>query len=450
MDSAHRTLRQQLKALVGVEFVFEEFSELRHFAVDGVAPRVVAAPADAEETAKVVAFLAEAGLSMAARGGGTGMGFGHPPKRLDVLLLTSRLDRIQSLDRQNHLVTAGAGIRLDELEHRLAYGKLRLPVNPPSTDLATLGGVLACNASGPRRLRHGTMRERSVEIKLINARGQIISSAETRVPQEPGLDLTRLLIGSLGAVGIMAEATVRLEPLPEKLQALLAAFAELEPAMAAAEALLASGETPAFLELVGPEALRRMNPLPEGVELPQGRYVLAVAAEGAKSWVAERIAQDRDCLQRAGAESIADLDHGIEWELDYILQELYAEAEGVLLQLAVPPPSLTRLLGQVLSVHRGNDLRLSRMAHAGVGVAHLVLQPGEDRGWPPGLDRTIADLRALAQGLGGSAMVLNAPFAIKAELPIFGADSAETEVLRRLKREWDPQDLFNPGRIALP
>ncbi|OGP59014.1 MAG: hypothetical protein A2V67_08365 [Deltaproteobacteria bacterium RBG_13_61_14] len=90
------------------------------------------------------------------------------------------------------------------------------------------------------------------------------------------------------------------------------------------------------------------------------------------------------------------------------------------------------------------------MAHAGVGVAHLVLQPKEDRGWPPGLDRTIADLRALAQGLGGSAMVLNAPFAIKAELPIFGADSAETEVLRRLKREWDPQDLFNPGRLDLP
>ena len=450
MDSSHRTLRQQLKELVGVEFVFEEFRDLRHFAVDGVSPRVVAAPADAEETAKVVTFLADAGLSMAARGGGTGLGFGHPPKRLDVLLLTSRLDRIQTADPHNRLVAAGAGIRLDELEHRLAAWKLRLPLNPPSTDLATLGGVLACNASGPQRLRHGTMRERSVEIKLVNAQGQIISSREGRVPHQPGLDLTRLLIGSLGALGILVEATVRLEPLPEKLQALLAAFPELEPAMAAAEALLSSGETPAFLELVAPEALRRMNPLPQGVDLPQGRYVLAVAAEGAKSWVAERIAQDRACLRRAGAESIADLDHGIEWELDYILQELYSEEEGVLLQLAVPRPNLTQLLRQALSVPLGDGLRLSRMAHAGVGVAHLVLQPDEDRGWPSGLNRTIADLRSLAQALGGSATVLNAPTAVKAELPIFGPDSAEIEALRRLKREWDPNDLFNPGRIALP
>ena len=87
-----------LKGLVGPEFVFDEFNELRRFAVDGVAPRAVTAPADAEEMIALVSLLAEEGLSMAGRGGGTGMGYGRPPERLDVLILTWRIDQIHAAD----------------------------------------------------------------------------------------------------------------------------------------------------------------------------------------------------------------------------------------------------------------------------------------------------------------------------------------------------------------
>ena len=446
-NSSPRTLRQRLKELVGAEFVFFEFNELRHFRVDGVLPRAVAAPADAEQLAGLVDFLGKEGLSMAGRGGGTGLSQGQPPSRLDVLILTLRLDRIQEPDPQNSAVAVGAGIRLDELEHRLAGWNQRLPLNPPSTDLATLGGMIACNAAGPWRIRHGTMRERSLGIKLVNARGEIISTRESPGPNLAGLDLTRLLIGSLGTLGIMFEATVRLEPRPAKLQALLAAFPTLASALAGAEGILGLGETPAFLELVGPEAIQRMNPLPEGVALPRDQFVLAAAAEGGKDRVAELIEAYRADLSRSGAETIADLDHGIEWELDYILQELYAETEGILIQVSVPKANLAPLFNRVSALNADRGIRIGRMAHAGSGVAHLVLQPALDQGWPSQLPQVAADLADLAADLAGSLAVLSAPTAVKAQLPSLGLDGAEAEGRRRLKQEWDPHNLFNPGRL---
>ena len=445
MDGSHKSLRQRLKQLLGSEFVFDEYRTLRHLSVDGVLPRMVAAPADAEEMARVVEFLAEEDLAMAVRGGGTGLGQGHPPTRLDVLILTSRLDRAEPPDPQTLTVTAGAGIRLDEFDHRLAPSGLGLPINPPATDLATLGGVIACNAAGPRRLRHGTMLDLCAGITLVNARGEIIT---TKPAANPGLDATRLVIGSLGTLGVIVAATVRLQPRPEKLQALLASFPALAPALAAADALLALGETPAFLELVAPEAIRRMNPLPEGVALPHGKFVLAVAAEGSKERVKELIEADRACLLRAKADTVADLDHGIEWELDYILQELYAEHEGILLQVSMPSARLGEFLDRVPTLNGLPGLRLGRMAHAGLGLAHLVLQPERDLGWPEELPQVISHVRELVAKLSGKMTLLFAPTALKAKLPVLDRDEAEDQGRRRLKQEWDPHNLFNPGRLA--
>lgn len=447
VDGSHKSLRQRLKQLLGSEFVFDEYRTLRYLSVDGVLPRMVAAPADAEEMARVVEFLAEEDLAMAVRGGGTGLGQGHPPSRLDVLILTSRLDRIEQPDPQTLTVTAGAGIRLDELDHRLAASGLRLPINPPATDLATLGGVIACNAAGPRRLRHGTMLELSAEITLVNARGKTLSTREATLSSPAGPDLTRLVVGSLGTLGIIVAATVRLEPQPEKLQALLASFPALDSALAAADAILACGETPAFLELVAPEAIRRMNPLPEGVDLPHGKFVLAVAAEGGKERVKELIEADRACLLRARAETVADLDHGLEWELEYILQELYAEQQGILLQVSMPRARLSEFLSQAPSLNGVPGLGLGRMAHAGLGLAHLVLQPERDLDWPEELPQVISHVRELVAKLSGKMTLLFAPTALKAKLPVLDRDEAEDPGRRRLQQEWDPHHLFNPGRL---
>jgi glycolate oxidase FAD binding subunit len=445
VDGEHRSLRQRLKQLLGSEFVFDEHHTLRHLSVDGIQPRMVAAPADAEEMAKLVQFLAGESLTMTVRGGGTGLGQGHPPTRLDVLILTSRLDQTEPPDPQTLTVTAGAGIRLDEFEHRLAPSGLCLPINPPATDLATLGGVIACNASGPRRLRHGTMLDLCKEITLVNSRGEIVT---TQPAPPPGLDATRLVIGSLGTLGVIVAATVRLKPRPEKLQALLASFSALAPALAAADALLALGETPAFLELVAPEAVRRMNPLPEGVALPQDKFVLAVAAEGGKIRVKELIEAERGCLSKAGAETIADLDHGIEWELDYILQELYAEHEGILVQVSLPRSRLGEFLDRVPTLNGLPGLRLGRMAHAGMGLAHLVLQPERDLAWPEELPQVMSRVRELVAKLSGRARLLNAPTELKAKLPALDRDPVEDQGRDRLRQEWDPNHLFTPGRLA--
>ena len=185
-------------------------------AVLGVRPGTVFEPATVEEAAEVVAGSARDGKALAFVGGGTDLGLGAPPKRLDAVVRTGRLARFVEHAPSDQIVTVEAGLTLGELQKSLASHRQRLALDPPLPERRTLGGIIAANAYGPRRARFGSVRDLLIGLSFVRADGTLAHGGGKVVKNVAGFDLPKLMVGSLGTLGLIATATFRLHPLTEE------------------------------------------------------------------------------------------------------------------------------------------------------------------------------------------------------------------------------------------
>ncbi|MGH7322327.1 MAG: FAD-binding oxidoreductase, partial [Candidatus Rokuibacteriota bacterium] len=224
------------------------------FVVEGRVPRAVVFPATAEETARVVAAAASADVAVIPWGGGTQMGLGAPPRDGAVTIVTRRLARVVEHEPGDLTATVEAGLTMDALQQALGTKGQWLSLDPPFPSRATLGGVLATNASGPRRYLYGTARDLVIGIRVVNPAGALVRAGGKVVKNVAGYDLAKLYIGSLGTLGLIVDATLKLRPRPEADRACWAVFDGVGPAAAAASAIMASDLMPHSIELLDGEA----------------------------------------------------------------------------------------------------------------------------------------------------------------------------------------------------
>src|SRR5215216_374284 len=227
------------------------------YEVDGVRPEAVVRVASADDVGAVMRLASSQRLAVIARGGGTMVDLGNPPRRMDVVLDVTRLNRIVEYHPQDLTVTVEAGVTIGELQRTLGEHGQMLALDPPLEERATVGGVLATNAWGPRR--HGTARDLVIGSRAVLADGSRIRAGGKVVKNVAGYDLNKLLIGSLGTLAVITEATFKLAPRPAGFGMLVAAFPRLEEAHAAAVAINRARVQPLSLDLIGPPAARRLT-----------------------------------------------------------------------------------------------------------------------------------------------------------------------------------------------
>ena len=160
---------KELQNIVGDEYVRQAVAD---DAVDGVEPSLVVEPGTIEETSEVMKLASREGLAVSPRGGGTKMGLGNPPRRVDLILSTARMNGIIEHVPGDQIVRTQTGLKLRDLQDKLAESDQLFGVDPPEEG-ATVGGVVAANASGPRRLRYGTVRDLIIGIKVVLADGTV-------------------------------------------------------------------------------------------------------------------------------------------------------------------------------------------------------------------------------------------------------------------------------------
>nr|MDQ3328045.1 FAD-binding oxidoreductase [Chloroflexota bacterium] len=170
-------------------------------AIDGVQPALVAAPGDVEELSATLKLAGAQGMGVAPRGAGTHLSLGAPPERLDVIVSTHRLDRVLEYNPGDLVVKAEAGVPLHALQTALGASGQMLALDQPD-DRATLGGIIATDASGPLRLRYGTMRDLLIGITVVLADGTVARAGGKVVKNVAGYDLAKLFTGSLGTLGV--------------------------------------------------------------------------------------------------------------------------------------------------------------------------------------------------------------------------------------------------------
>jgi glycolate oxidase FAD binding subunit len=425
--------------------------------IAGRRARYAAAPASTGEASALLRAAAALGLTVVPRGAGLLQHWGNPPDSCDLIVDTRRLDRIIAHVPAEFAVTVQAGVRLPDLATAVGSGGQSLAILPPARRAwpGTVGGLIATNAAGSRRYRYGTPRDRLTAITAVRADGTIIASAAA--PSVAGRDLVTLFAGSYGSLGLITEATFRLEPLWHMSSGVWLPCADPEDAARLVEAVSAPSMSPSAIDLRWPSA-----------DKPIGLIVM--------------IQGDRpDVLARAGRLNILagrppppPKDRALRFEApDYgglpaaVVQKMLADRDRIHAELMDPPPdtgTLVRVafpaarLARALTVIRGaaadSAVAAGVEGSAGAGVLDVTV-PAESP--PAAVAGFVAGLRAALSRLGGDG---TAPGAVPARAVVVYAPDEVRNVtdnqgpvpslarLRAVKDELDPEHRMAPGRLA--
>jgi len=388
----------------------------------GVRPRFAVEPATLDEAAEAMRALAMDRLAVTFVGGGTDLELGAPPTRLDAVVHTRRLDRIREHAPSDQIVAVEAGMTLAELQRRLAPHRQRLAIDPPFPERATVGGIVAANAFGPRRTRYGPVRDLVIGITVVRADGVVARGGGKVVKNVAGFDLPRLFCGSLGTLGLVAEVVFRLHPLPE------ASATAIFEGLSAADV---QETIPALREIaVEPTALAALG--------TGGDLTVGVRFEGFAPGVKDQVERT---LARAGR---GDRVEGAEEAAFWARHDAVRLAGSVRARAAFAPATLARAL-EALRPLQGALSGGGIAIHPALGIAFLAGEAADD----PASAAAVASARAALAPLGNGTLVLAAaPPELRARADPWGSPPPGIEVMRRLKRELDPEARLAPGRFV--
>jgi len=395
-------------------------------AVDGVAPRFVAAPGSAEEVASTLRLADEAGLTVVPRGAGTKLAWGAPPTRADIVVSTRRLDAVLEHAAGDLVVRAQAGVPLEALQAQLAPASQWLALDPPEPG-ASLGGVVATAASGPRRQRYGTARDLLIGVSVVLADGTLAKAGGKVVKNVAGYDLCKLFTGSFGTLGVIVETTFRLHPRPVGRRLVVA---DLDTSRALGEAvrsLLQTALVPSALELLATTesgAAGRLAVLFEGV--PAGAVAQAQSAE-------------RLLARHGRSRIVQEPSLDAEWR---VMTEAIGDG-GVRLKLSGIVGRVPEMIDAVRAVARQHDLRFRIAGQAGLGVLGARLESPDEAV----LSEVVPELR---RRLGPRAHVVirHAPPRVKRAVDVWGDPGDALPLMTRVKQRFDPHGTLSPGRFV--
>jgi len=368
-------------------------------------------------------------------GGGTELSLGAPPTGVEVVLGTERLDRIVEHAPLDQIVTVEAGVRLASLQELLARSGQMLALDAPWASRATLGGLVATNAFGPRRTRYGSIRDLIIGVSILRADGTEARGGGKVVKNVAGFDLPKLMVGSLGTLGLIATVTFRLHPRPETERTVLFSDLDADTVRRVVLALQA-----AQLEPGAVAALVREGGDDLGVRF-DGRFELGVRFEGFEVGVRQQAMKLLELATRQGwsAESLGAETARSFWARHDDARESPA---GFRAKLAAQPMDLERVANAAIgSLFTG--LEVPRCAcYPVLGLAFVA---GEVRTAAPVLAAVAAAREALPQG---SVVVHAAPPEVRAGLDVWGPAPAALALMAQVKDRLDPGRRLAPGRFV--
>jgi glycolate oxidase FAD binding subunit len=388
--------------------------------IDGVRPRLVATPTSQEGLAATLAWATAERLQVLVRGGGTKLTWGASVERVDVALSTTALASVVEHRHGDLTATVEAGATLAQVNAVLAAHRQWLPLDGPWPERATVGGIIATNDSGPQRHRHGAPRDLIIGVTLARSDGQLAKAGGIVVKNVAGYDLSRLLTGSFGCLGVIVSATFKLAPVAPASRTVVVDVESLDALFPLIDQLQGSGLTPSALELEFPPA--RLLVRFESVE----DAVVQQADE------AVRLASAWGCARAAAGDAERDLwtRHARLWE-----------GSATLVKLSTLPTELLPTLTRLGSLAVASELRVAATGRAGLGVVDVKLE-----GAAEGQARCITALRAGLPIGRGSAVIRRGEPDLRQRIDPWGPIGDGFRVMQAVKQRFDPNRTINPGR----
>jgi glycolate oxidase FAD binding subunit len=406
--------------------------------IDDFGPLPVVRPQSEAEVGDFVRRAVAEGQALYPLGGRTMLDVGLPPARPGWAVDLRSLARVIDYPARDMTITVQAGITLAELQTLLATENQRLPIDVPRPEQATLGGAMAVNVSGPHRLGFGTLRDYVIGISTVNDEGQVVKAGGRVVKNVAGYDLCKLHVGALGTLGIISQVTLKLRPLPEG-RALVSFGCESAALGRLLDQLHQTRTRPICLDLLNSAAVRVVARA-AGVSLPDAPWLIAVGFEDNADAVGWQV---RKLLEELAPGDI----HGLEARAGDASVPLWRSlvehtASGALsFKANLLPQAVAAFCQQAATL--AEPMRLH--AHAGSGIVRGHLEGDLT------LERAAAMLKELTDAAvraEGNLVVTRCPVAWKRQLPVWGRERGDLWLMRRVKEQLDPRNLFNPGRFV--
>jgi glycolate oxidase FAD binding subunit len=428
-----QAIAQQLKDLLSSSQV-QLFQELdadskKQFIQAGVAESAIAVhPNSQEELAKLIGYAHQHQWKLLPCGNATKLSWGALIQGVDLIVSTTRLNRLIEHASGDMTVTAEAGMKLSELQTIVAQAGQFLPLDPLYSVDATLGGIVATASAGSLRQRYGGVRDLLLGISFVRADGQIAKAGGRVVKNVAGYDLMKLFTGSYGTLGVFSQLTWRVYALPEDSQTMLLTGAD-EAISQVIHQLIATTFTPTAVDLLLPTTVAALG---------MGDHLgLLVRFQTIAAGVTEQSNRLSELSQTLGLNrsTYHAVDEHTLWQQLRELIEDSPETPSILCKMGVQPANAVATLMQI-----NQKTASAGFIHAGSGVGLLrikgtALEP-----------QTLLEIRQLCEKQGGFLSVLEAPIALKQKLDVWGYAGNALDLMSRIKQQFDPECLLSPHR----
>jgi glycolate oxidase len=451
------------KSIVGEQFVFADEENLYKYSHDETEelhylPEVVIKPRTAEEIGEIFKICNQYKIPVTPRGAGTGLSGGALPHLGGVLISTERMNSILHIDERNLQVTTEPGVITEVLQNEVKEKGLFYPPDPSSRGSCFIGGNVAENSGGPKAVKYGVVRDYVLNLEVVLPNGEIIWTGANVLKNSTGYNLTQLIVGSEGTLGIVTKIVLRLIPLPMYDLLMLVPFKSVEKACAAVSAIFRAGYTPSGLELVEIDALLIVSKFVDSTAVPLTEDTAAHLIIEVDGNHLETLMQEMEAISELLAKydcgEIYFADNAVQKAELWKLRRRVAEAvkiDGYTIEedTVVPRAELPALVHGVKELGKQFGFKAVCYGHAGDGNLHIRIKKegAENSQDDPEIIKSLRALFELVRSLGGTISGEHGIGLIQKDYMDIIFDKTQMELMRGIKKVFDPNNILNAGKI---
>ncbi len=454
----NKELFRKFEKIVGEDYISDaEVARVCH-AYDAskqrAMPDVVICPHSAQEISQILQLANERRIPVYPIGAASGMTGGAVPLHGGISLNMNRINRIIEIDEANMTSTVEPGVIVADFQNEVEKLGLFYPPDPASNTFSTMGGSVAECSGGLRGVKYGVTKDYVIALEVVLPTGEIIHTGSKALKSVTGYDLTKLFIGSEGTLGIFTKIVVKLIPLPEKIQTLLAFFRSITDAADTASSIIASKIVPRALEFIDEEAIKAVGLYKGSDSINETKAMLLIEVDGPVETVRQdtlrimNICENNKAFEVRKAETEEEV--GDLWSVRRAISPaLYTMSKGKINQdICVPRSGLTQILNKISEIGAKNKVKIVNFGHAGDGNIHINILI--DPGVPKEIRRAenaVRDIFKETVNLGGTLSGEHGIGNTKSKYLSLEVKPRELKLMKDIKTLLDPNGILNPGKI---
>ena len=451
------------RKIVGPEYVRTDNESLHHYGHDETEnilcpPDVVIKPRSAQQISAILEICNRDLIPVTPRGAGTGLSGGAIPHLGGLLLSTERMNTILNIDERNLQVTTEPGVITEVLQNTVREKGLFYPPDPSSRGSCFIGGNIAENSGGPKAVKYGVVKDYVLNLEVVLPTGEIIWTGANVLKNSTGYNLTQLMVGSEGTLGIVTKIVLKLIPYPKYELLMLAPFNDLEKASEAVSAIFRAGFTPSVLELIEIDALKIVSKMVESYAVPvtddMAAHLLVEVDGNHEDALMKEMEAISELLVQNGAGEIFFADDAQQKAELWKLRRRVAEAvklDGYHIEedAVVPRAELPDLIKSVKELGNRNGFQAVCYGHAGDGNLHIRIKKEGVTGTidNPEMVKNLRELFELVRKLGGTISGEHGIGLIQKNFLDIVFDNKQLSLMKNIKKIFDPNNILNAGKI---